>query len=429
MILALYSHVFALLALGVMILYALWLLLRPATRTRFPFRARHSLAALVFVCLAYAPMAPFLFKGLVGDEALGGEAVPRWGLGALLDALRLFSGGNHVGSWVYGALLVLAAVVLARKDREALVLAALWIALPFVAILTLPFHHAARIRYFLSALPVFLLLVAYGLRVMAQWLVFLGERAQRLALGRPGPVANSQGTRVLVGMALLGILAGISGPAIGAYYAETRQDWRDATRLVCTLAEPGDQIFVRHVFHQVGVLYYARQYCPNPDAWTEANVQVHVHDLARVLSPDDGRQSWLIVPAREEYLPGGALDASIQPMHHLMPATTFPTPRKPEAWGIIAPVAFGPVAVVPVEPSTPASIRFWAEHEPLVRGDCTWLHWQVDNVREVYLDGQGVVGHGERQVCPLATTSYELKVVGLDGTETVQAVEVRVAVP
>jgi mannosyltransferase len=420
-ILALYTHLFALLALGVMILFSLWVLVRPTTRTQFRFRCRHFIVALVFILLAYAPMIPFLLKGLATEEGLGGETVPQWSVGVLIDALGLFSGGSDVGSWVYGSLLVLATIVLARKHREVLTLAALWIALPFIIVLTLPFGHQVRIRYFLFALPVYLLLVAYGLLVMAQWLF---SKAGRLA-----PVTNSQVTRVLVGITLLGILAAISVPSIGAYYLETKQNWRDATRLVCALALPGDQIFVRHVYHQVGVLYYAKQFCNDPAAWTEANVQVQLRDLARVLSPDDGRRYWLIVPNREEFLPGGRLDASLQPTHHLMPATDFHAPRRPKAWGIIGPVTHRTISVVPVVPSVTGSIRFWAEPRSLARGDCTWLRWQVDNVREVYLDGEGVVGHDQQQVCPSATTSYELKVIHLDGTETMQTIEVRVSTP
>jgi hypothetical protein len=54
------------------------------------------------------------------------------------------------------------------------------------------------------------------------------------------------------------------------------------------------------------------------------------------------------------------------------------------------------------------------------------LHWDVENVREVYLGGEGVVGHGDREVCPSATTTYRLRVVLHDGSEQVYEVTVEV---
>jgi hypothetical protein len=183
------------------------------------------------------------------------------------------------------------------------------------------------------------------------------------------------------------------------------------------------------VYHQVGVLYYIGLWCGEPDAWSEANVQVYSRDLTGAISPDDHRQQWLIVPDGSRILPGGVLEASIQPHHHFLPATIFRVSGRPEESGIIAPVTYKSVAVVPVVPSEPGSIQFWADAETLTSGDCTSLRWQVDNVREVYLDGEGVVGHGQRQVCPTVSTRYELRVVRLDTTETVEAVEIQVTTP
>jgi hypothetical protein len=179
----------------------------------------------------------------------------------------------------------------------------------------------------------------------------------------------------------------------------------------------------------VGVLYYIDQWCDEPDAWSEANVQVFTHDLAGAVSPDDNRLHWLIVPDESRLLPGGAVEASIQPHHHFLAPTTFRVSGQPEEFGIIAPVTFKSVAVVPVVPSEPGSIQFRADAETLTSGDCTSLRWQVDNVREVYLDGEGVVGHGQRQVCPTVSTRYELRVVRLDTTETVEAVAIEVTTP
>jgi len=73
----------------------------------------------------------------------------------------------------------------------------------------------------------------------------------------------------------------------------------------------------------------------------------------------------------------------------------------------------------PTPPSGVPTVSFWTEHDTISAGSCTRLHWDVENVREVYLNGVGVVGHGERKVCPGTTTTYRLKIVRLDGvTET-----------
>ena len=72
------------------------------------------------------------------------------------------------------------------------------------------------------------------------------------------------------------------------------------------------------------------------------------------------------------------------------------------------------------------SIHFEADDNSLPSGGCTWLRWEVDFVREVYVDGEGVAGHDQRLVCPNATTVYELRVVHVDGSETQETVQVAV---
>ncbi len=64
-------------------------------------------------------------------------------------------------------------------------------------------------------------------------------------------------------------------------------------------------------------------------------------------------------------------------------------------------------------------------------GDCVTLRWQVERAAEVYLvhpngNQEGVTGQDERQVCPLETSVYALKVHAPGGNETV---EVEVTVP
>ena len=59
---------------------------------------------------------------------------------------------------------------------------------------------------------------------------------------------------------------------------------------------------------------------------------------------------------------------------------------------------------------TSPSITFYAAPTSIVPPACSMLHWEVDNVKSVRLDGDGVNGHGTRTVCPTVTTSYYLRV-------------------
>jgi hypothetical protein len=76
-------------------------------------------------------------------------------------------------------------------------------------------------------------------------------------------------------------------------------------------------------------------------------------------------------------------------------------------------------------PETP-SVSFGADDPAVVSGECTRLRWVVENVREIYLDGEGVVGQGNRKVCPTAATTYRLRVVRLDGSEQIYEVRIEV---
>jgi len=81
-----------------------------------------------------------------------------------------------------------------------------------------------------------------------------------------------------------------------------------------------------------------------------------------------------------------------------------------------APQPQPPAAPQSPGPQQPATIDFRADRTQLNPGECTALHWDVEHVKEVYLDGQGVVGHSARKVCPKASHTYVLHVVLLEGT-------------
>jgi hypothetical protein len=65
----------------------------------------------------------------------------------------------------------------------------------------------------------------------------------------------------------------------------------------------------------------------------------------------------------------------------------------------------------------PPMIEFRVDRNTIHRGECTTLRWDVENVLAVYLDGEGVVGHDTRQICPQATTTYALHIVTHSGEE------------
>gem|GEM_PF-615293 len=66
-------------------------------------------------------------------------------------------------------------------------------------------------------------------------------------------------------------------------------------------------------------------------------------------------------------------------------------------------------------PWPPAQVNFRADDTSLTAGQCTMLRWDVEYATAVYLDGDGVAGHGTRQVCPTSTTTYRLHVEAPSG--------------
>jgi len=75
------------------------------------------------------------------------------------------------------------------------------------------------------------------------------------------------------------------------------------------------------------------------------------------------------------------------------------------------------------------SINFWADNTNLNGGQCTRLRWDVRNVQAVYLDGEGVAGVSDREVCPGGTKTYTLQVTKYDGGQDSRQVTINVNNP
>jgi len=85
------------------------------------------------------------------------------------------------------------------------------------------------------------------------------------------------------------------------------------------------------------------------------------------------------------------------------PTTETPTPTPTPTPGP------GPSPTSTVPPPQPM-IEFWADRALIRSGECTTLHWRTEDVREVYYQGEGVVGNEDRRECPTQTTTYVLQV-------------------
>ncbi|MBI9046648.1 MAG: hypothetical protein JEZ06_19310 [Anaerolineaceae bacterium] len=64
----------------------------------------------------------------------------------------------------------------------------------------------------------------------------------------------------------------------------------------------------------------------------------------------------------------------------------------------------------------PAEVNFWADASSITSGECTTLHWTTQNANIVTLDGSEVGLSDNRQVCPTASTTYNLRVLANSGT-------------
>lgn len=108
--------------------------------------------------------------------------------------------------------------------------------------------------------------------------------------------------------------------------------------------------------------------------------------------------------------------------------TVTPTPTH-TATPTSTPTATATPTATPTQTPTPTphvDARFRADQLRINAGQCTYLRWDVDNVKGVYLDGAGRPGHSAEKVCPSQTRTYTLKVVRRDGFESFSLLTIEV---
>ena len=91
---------------------------------------------------------------------------------------------------------------------------------------------------------------------------------------------------------------------------------------------------------------------------------------------------------------------------------------------------------VPASTATPSpEIAFWADQTTIDQGQCTNLHWSVENVQAVWVYPQGQpydqyprTGQGSEQICPDSSVTYEMRVLKRDGGVEIRQVGITVNV-
>ena len=92
----------------------------------------------------------------------------------------------------------------------------------------------------------------------------------------------------------------------------------------------------------------------------------------------------------------------------------------------------GQVTTVPltiyVQGGTPVPvIKFWTDRSTIKRGECTNIHWHVQNVKEVYYRGRPVAGENQtRSECPKKTKTYDLITIKTDGNPVLTTITINV---
>ncbi len=131
-------------------------------------------------------------------------------------------------------------------------------------------------------------------------------------------------------------------------------------------------------------------------------------DLVAPLAPGVYQEFWSMNNSRADTLFGSRVWVGIQ-------VTALPT-------------------VTPMPTQTPsADIQFTAGPSTIDQGQCSTVAWQTQNVNSLYIyprgeswQNYGVPGAGTRQVCPITTTAYEMRIVKLDDSVEIRQVTVTV---
>ena len=94
----------------------------------------------------------------------------------------------------------------------------------------------------------------------------------------------------------------------------------------------------------------------------------------------------------------------------------------------IPPTVTPTLAISPTS-STPTGPNLRADQNPIPYRSCTFIRWDVENIKEVYFEGQPVTGHDSREVCPPQTQTYTLLLILHDNSQQTHTITINVGPP
>jgi heat shock protein HslJ len=100
---------------------------------------------------------------------------------------------------------------------------------------------------------------------------------------------------------------------------------------------------------------------------------------------------------------------------------------------VAAPALPTPVPTPTAPPPPSPTISFTADSTQINQGDCTTLRWDVESIQAIWVYPAGSnyqnypkTGQGSEQVCPEQTTTYEMRVLHIDGTTEIRSITIQV---
>ncbi len=178
--------------------------------------------------------------------------------------------------------------------------------------------------------------------------------------------------------------------------------------------------------------------------WRVRNTGTCTWDSGYSLVPTRGndpaaRMGGVPKPVQGTVAPGQTYDFWVDLTAPLNPGTyvEYWTMRNPngvlfgDAIWVAITVPAAPTATPPPTQTPSPQISFSANPEVTQQGQCSTLTWASQNVQAVYVYPQGadwrnygVPGNGSQTVCPSETTTYEMRVVKMDGSVEIRKVTV-----